>query len=141
MTANDKGLLTNRRNMLLGVGMAGGVLAAGLSAARAATGKPEEQVTDAPVSDNTQQRQPFFGVHQAGVITPRSAAGMIASFDVLATTPVEVERLFRTLSARIAFLMQGGEPPAFDDKLPPSDSGILGPVVPPDNLTMTISLG
>ena len=141
MTATEKALVTNRRNMLLGVGMAGSALAAGLSSARAAAETHDEQVTDAPVSDKTQQRQPFYGAHQAGIITPRPAAGMIASFDILAKTPVEVERFFRTLSGRIAFLMQGGEPPAFDDKLPPSDSGILGPVVPPDNLTITVSLG
>ena len=141
MGATDKTLFTNRRNLLLGAGMAGSALAAGLSTARAVPEKHEEQVTDAPVSDNTQQRQPFYGVNQAGIVTPRPAAGMIASFDVLAKTPVEVERLFRMLSERIAFLMQGGEPPISDDKLPPSDSGILGPVVPPDNLTMTVSLG
>ncbi|WP_027232957.1 iron uptake transporter deferrochelatase/peroxidase subunit [Phyllobacterium sp. UNC302MFCol5.2] len=140
MTANDKGLVTTRRNLLFGVGAAGGVLATGLGSASAAA-KQEEQVTDAPVSDKTQERQPFYGVHQAGIITPRPAAGMIAAFDVLASTPEDVERLFRTLSERIAFLMQGGKPPVFDDRLPPSDSGILGPVVPPDNLTMTVSLG
>ncbi|MEK1888364.1 MAG: iron uptake transporter deferrochelatase/peroxidase subunit [Phyllobacterium sp.] len=140
MTANDKGPVTNRRNILFGVGAAGGVLAAGLGKAMSAE-RRNEQVTDAPVSDNTRQRQPFYGTHQAGIITPRPAAGMIAAFDVLATAPEDVERLFRTLSQRIAFLMQGGEPPVFDDKLPPSDSGILGPLVPPDNLTMTVSLG
>lgn len=140
MTKNDKGLITNRRNMLLGVGAAGSALVAGLNRAHAAENQGA-QVTDAPVSDKTQERQPFYRKHQAGIVTPRPAAGMIASFHVLAKTPAEVERLFRTISERIAFLMAGGTPPAFDDKLPPADSGLLGPVVPPDNLTMTVSLG
>ncbi len=141
MTTENKGLITNRRNVLFGVGAAGSALAAGLGSAIAAADTHEEQVTDAPVSDKTQERQAFYGIHQAGIITPRPAAGMIASFDVLAKTPSEVERLFRTLSERMAFLMKGGTPPTFDDKLPAPDSGILGPVVPPDNLTMTLSLG
>jgi deferrochelatase/peroxidase EfeB len=135
---NDiKKFTTTRRNVLFGAGTA---VVAGLTAASAAE-KQGEQVTDAPVSDKTQERQAFYGVHQAGIVTPRPAAGMIASFHVLAKTPEEVERLFRTLSERIAFLMKGGTPPEFDDKLPPSDSGILGPVIPPDNLTITVSLG
>lgn len=128
---------TTRRSVLFGAGTA---VVAGLTAA-SATEKQGEQVTDAPVSDKTQERQSFYGVHQAGIVTPRPAAGMIASFHVLAKTPEEVERLFRTLSQRIDFLMKGGRPPEFDDKLPPSDSGILGPVIPPDNLTITVSLG
>lgn len=140
MTMSDNKLVTNRRNMLLGVGVAGSALAARLTTARA-TEKQGEQVTDAPVSDKTQERQSFYGAHQAGIVTPRPAAGMIASFHVLAKTPEDVERLFKTLSSRIAFLMKGGTPAQLDDKLPPSDSGLLGPVVPPDNLTMTVSLG
>ena len=67
--------------------------------------------------------------------------GWSPSFDVLAANPAELERLFRTLTERIAFLTQGGAPPALDPKFPPADSGILGPVVTPDNLTMTVSVG
>ncbi|MGH6859676.1 MAG: iron uptake transporter deferrochelatase/peroxidase subunit [Phyllobacterium sp.] len=132
--------MTTRRSVLFGAGAAGSALAAGLTRGQAAE-KQGEQVTDAPVSDRTQERQAFHGVHQAGIVTPRPAAGMIASFHVLAKTPDEVERLFKILSQRIAFLMKGGQTPVLDDKLPPADSGILGPDVPPDNLTVTVSLG
>lgn len=145
MATDFKKLVTTRRNVLFGAGAAGSALAAGLTTAQGVTSqgaaKQGEQVTDAPVSDKTQERQSFYGLHQAGIVTPRPAAGMVASFHVLAKTPAEVERLFKTLSQRIAFLMQGGRPPALDDKLPPPDSGILGPDIPPDNLTITISLG
>jgi deferrochelatase/peroxidase EfeB len=135
------GIVTNRRRMLIGLGLAGGALTAGFSASQAAQESDGEQIADAPVSDKALERQPFHGERQAGVVTPRPAAGMIVTFDVLATSPAEVHRLFKTLTARIAFLMKGGIPPALHERLPPADSGILGPVIPPDNLTMTLSLG
>jgi deferrochelatase/peroxidase EfeB len=37
--------------------------------------------------------------------------------------------------------MKGGPVTQVDPKLPPVDSGILGPVVTPDNLTITVSVG
>ena len=128
--------VASRRGVLAGFG---GALAAGAGGARAASAPA--QVADAPASDKTQERQPFYGRRQAGIVTPRPAAGMIVAFDVLAMTPPEVEVLFRTLTSRIAFLTKGGVPPEADPKFPPSDSGILGPIVTPDNLTMTVSLG
>ena len=66
---------------------------------------------------------------------------MIASFDVVADTPDELERLLRALTARIVFLTHGGVVPNTDPRLPPPDSGIVGPVVRPDALTITLSLG
>lgn len=130
----------DRRRLLLGLGVATGALleAGSATRARAADG---DNVAQAPVSDDTQQRQPFHGLHQSGVVTPRPATGIVAAFDVLAPTSDELIRLFRALSARIAFLMQGGAPPDLDPRFPPADSGILGPVVIPDNLTITVSLG
>ncbi|MGE4526735.1 MAG: iron uptake transporter deferrochelatase/peroxidase subunit [Rhodospirillaceae bacterium] len=127
-----------RRQVLLGLGAAGVAgLAGGGSAARAA-----QKAADAPRDHGeTQERQPFLGVHQTGVTTPRPAAGMVAAFGVIAETPDDLERMFRTLTERIAFLMAGGPVPEIDPGLPPLDSGILGPVVPPDNLTVTVSLG
>src|SRR5690606_30813264 len=68
-------------------------------------------------------------------------AGMVAAFDVVVGTPADLERLFRRLTERIVFLTHGGAPPVLDPKLPPADSGILGPVIRPDNLTITVSLG
>ena len=47
----------------------------------------------------------------------------------------------KILTARAAFLMKGGEVPQIDPKFPPLDSGILGPVIPPDNLTVTVGVG
>ena len=61
------------------------------------------------------------------MITPQPAAALIASFDVLAEDRAALERLFRTLTERIAFLTQGGEAPTLDPKYPPPDNGLLGP--------------
>lgn len=135
-------LPADRRRVLLGLGAAGGIIAGGLRQPSAATaGADSGNVTAAPPSDDTGQRHPFYGRHQAGVTTPRPAAGMVASFDIVATTPAELMQLFQRLTERAAFLTQGGVPPAVDPRLPPPDSGILGPVVTPDNLTFTVSVG
>jgi len=139
-TGAGKGPATSRRRLLLGLGAAGGLLATRPALAATAT-DPNGKVADAPESDETQQAQPFYGKHQAGVVTPRPTFGMVASFDVLARDTADLERLFRTLTERIAFLMQGGPVPELDPKLPPPDSGILGPVVAPNNLTVTVSVG
>lgn len=134
---------TSRRGLLKGLGMAaGGSLAAGLVQNSTAAATQHPHVTDAPVGDGAlDQRQSFLGQHQAGIVTPRPAAGMIAAFDVLVDDPADLERLLRTLTGRVAFLTRGGATPEFDPKLPPADSGILGPVVMPNNLTVTVSLG
>ena len=132
-----------RRRVLLGMGVAGAALAgSALSCpALAASGAANAQVTQAPSSDKTQDHHEFHGQHQNGIVTPRPAAGMLVSFDVLATDRADLERLFRTLNERIAFLTKGGPVTQVDPKLPPTDSGILGPVVTPDNLTVTVSVG
>lgn len=100
-------------------------------------------VTSAPVANlsSPQDRVEFFGSMQAGITTDRPAHGMIASFSVLAETPDELEQLFKRLTQRCVFLTRGGTPPQLDPLLPPADSGILGPVVQPDALTITVSLG
>jgi deferrochelatase/peroxidase EfeB len=123
-----------RRALLLGI--AGGAL--GLSAASAPAALAEEPKQD---DDGTAAAQPFYGVHQSGVVTPQPAAALIVSFDVLASERKDLERLFKTLTDRIAFLMRGGDAETRDPKFPPPDSGLLGPKVFPDNLTVTVGLG
>ena len=124
------------------MGVAGAALAgSALSCPARAASQAPAQVTEAPSSEKTLDRHDFHGKHQTGIVTPRPAAGMIVAFDVLASDSEELERLFRTLNKRIAFLMSGGTVKQVDEKLPPLDSGILGPVVTPDNLTITVSVG
>lgn len=126
----------SRRALLTG----GAALLGGAGLAQAAS-EPVRNPAAAPPADAASERQPFFGQHQAGIVTPRPATGMVAAFDVTATSRDELERLFRILTDRIGFLMQGGPAPTAPAAFPPPDSGILGPVIAPDNLTVTVALG
>ena len=128
-----------RRGLLLG--LAGGALALASRGAEAATPDGEAPRDGAPPRDDADQRQPFHGVHQSGVVTPQPAAALFVAFDVIADGRGGLERLFRTLTERAAFLMAGGETPIRDPKYPPLDSGVVGPTVAPDNLTVTVSIG
>ncbi len=49
--------------------------------------------------------------------------------------------LFRAITARARFLTAGGTPPPTGIAGPPSDSGVLGPAVVPDGLTVTAGVG
>jgi deferrochelatase/peroxidase EfeB len=129
------GLRAGRRDVLLG--LAGGAIGLGLGSQARAT--PAETLP--PGDDGTEDRHPFYGLHQSGVITPQPAAALIVSFDVLAEDRAGLERLFRTLTERIAFLMKGGEPATLDPRYPAPDNGLLGPDVFPDNLTVTVAVG
>jgi deferrochelatase/peroxidase EfeB len=126
-----------RRSLMIGLA-AGGIAAAG-TAAPAKAGAAECQPD--PENDGTLDCQPFYGKRQAGIVTPQPAAALIASFDVIAGDRAGLERLFRTLTKRIALLTTGGEIPALDPKLPPPDSGLLGPRIYPDNMTITVAVG
>ena len=133
----------DRRKLLLGLGVAAGGALASNFPLKDLRANEAPQVTDAPSSHraDVEQRVPFYGPHQAGVVTPRPANGMVVAFDVIAETPDDFDRMMRKLTERIMFLTQGGKPPSIDPKLPPLDSGILGPEVFPDNLTITVGLG
>lgn len=134
--------MTGRRQLLAGLGGAGGALAVAGRPGWADEDAAGRQVADAPTGHaDAAESVPFYGPHQAGIVTPRPANGIVAACDVVAGTPDELERMFRTLTQRLAFLTRGGIPPELDPRLPPSDSGILGPVIPPDNLTVTVGLG
>lgn len=138
-------LSTDRRRLLLGIGAAaGGTLAAGMCpfhAASAAESGPAHAADAPEPNPSAAERQPFYGVHQAGIVTPRPANGMVAAFNVVLRKPADLENLFRRLTERIVFLTQGGEWPDLDPRLPPPDSGILGPKLAPDDLTITVGLG
>ncbi len=60
---------------------------------------------------------------------------------MLAEDRGELAKLFRVLTERFAFLSAGGPVPSLDPRLPPADSGILGPQVLPDDLTATLAVG
>ncbi len=84
---------------------------------------------------------PFAGIHQPGIVTPQPPSALVVAFDVVGSDRSDLARLFRTLTRRIAFLMQGGKVPERDPRLPPADSGLLGTEVQPDGLTVTVAVG
>jgi deferrochelatase/peroxidase EfeB len=81
---------------------------------------------------------PFHGRNQSGVLTPgpfnKQPFTCVASFDSTADDTDGLASLLQTLTARARFLTAGGTPPQ-------SDTDILGPVVPADGLTVTVSVG
>ncbi|WP_102961544.1 iron uptake transporter deferrochelatase/peroxidase subunit [Mangrovicella endophytica] len=132
----------SRRRLLGGIGLMGGAAAASMAGALSA--RADADRAEPPLPDTTDSRlgaYPFHGEHQAGVTTRRHASLLLVAFNILATNPADLQRLFETLTERIAFLTAGGPIPARDAGFPPEDSGILGPVVTPDNLTVTVALG
>ena len=83
----------------------------------------------------------FHGPHQAGILRPAQPATVFAAFDVTADGRRELTELLRTLTERARFLTTGGTPPSPGITAPPTDSGVLGPVVPPGGLTVTAGIG
>ena len=132
---------TDRRNLLktLGAGAVGVLAASGATAQTPAL----HSVQEAPVghADSAAQRVAFHGAHQAGITTPRPASGLVASFDIVVSSLDEFEQMLRRLTERARFLTQGGPVPQRDPKLPPADSGLLGPDIAPDAQTITVALG
>ena len=89
---DDGSFSSDRRRLLLGLA-ATGSLAGRLVPAQAATpqaASPQTNVTAAPPSTETADRHPFYGRHQAGIVTPRPAAGLVAAFEVIASNPAEL---------------------------------------------------
>ena len=131
----------SRRNFLRGAaaGTAGTALAGGvlIGGARADA--------DAGATAAEPDSYPFHGPHQAGVLTPgpagKQAAACFAAFDTMAADRAGLADLMHVLTDRARFLTAGGPPPDLGVGQPPSDSDVLGPVVPADGLTVTVSAG
>ena len=125
-----------RRSVLRGALAAGAVGAA--AAASTGSAPAAADGTDAPA---TAGGYPFEGIHQAGVLTPKQRSAAFVSFDVTAADRAGLSDLLGTLTARLRFLTAGGVPEPLGISAPPSDSGVLGPVVPADGLTATLAVG
>jgi deferrochelatase/peroxidase EfeB len=80
----------------------------------------------------------FHGVHQAGIINPPPPAACFAVFNVTAGARGQLIDTLKALTHRARFLAHGGMPVDLGPVAPPSDSGTLGPDVPPDGLTITV---
>jgi deferrochelatase/peroxidase EfeB len=123
-----------RRGFLKGAAATVGGLAAGSLAASAAA-------EAAPAPDPSAVAVPFQGSHQAGILSDRQNHAAFLACDVTASDRVGLAALMQSLTERARFLTAGGTPPQLGISAPPADSGLLGPVVPPAGLTITVSLG
>ena len=71
----------------------------------------------------------------------KQASTCVAAFDSMAADKAALADLLQTVTTRARFLTAGGTPPNLGVSQPPSDSDVLGPVVPADGLTVTVSVG
>ena len=137
-----------RRSFLRGVLGAGAVgtvagVAGDMRPARAAGTTPEAgaAVTGPADPQGRLPAVPFHGAYQAGILPPPSRQAIVLAFDVTAENKSELADLLQTLTARSRFLTAGGIPTPAGATAPPSDSGILGPTIVPDGLTVTVGAG
>ena len=137
-----------RRSFLRGMagGVAGGVIAggaAGAAAGYAYRGAPADPAAaaNAAVAGGRLPAVPFHGKYQAGILPESSRATAVVSFEATAANRAELTDLFQTVTDRARFLTAGGTPPPVGIDGPPSDSGVLGPTVVPDGLTVTFGVG
>jgi deferrochelatase/peroxidase EfeB len=128
----------NRRRFLqgAGAGVAGTAVAGGLTVA-GAHADTRQQDTGPTVASAF----PFHGKHQAGIVTPLQASGSFVAFDVTATDRTGLVTLMRKLTERARALTTGGPAQSLGVGYPPADSEVLGPDIPADGLTITVSVG
>jgi deferrochelatase/peroxidase EfeB len=122
------------------LGAAGGLAAAG-GRALAPANATETATVSPGGSAGLDDRVPFDGAHQSGILTAQRDQATYAALDVIAADRGELITGLQQLSARARELSQGTTfgPGEVDD--PPVDSGTLGTTVAPDGLTVTIAFG
>jgi deferrochelatase/peroxidase EfeB len=126
----------------LSAGAAGAVAGvAGGYAYRAAQPAPASEVALENAEAGLLPPVPFHGAYQAGILPQPQRQTAVISFNATAEGRGELVELFQTITARAAFLTAGGTPPPVGIEGPPSDSGVLGPTVVPDGLTVTLGVG
>jgi len=137
---------TGRRSFLRGALGFGAGAAAGLAGgaavgyARHGSASPATSLP-ADLAEGRLGAVPFHGAHQPGILPKPQRQAIVASFDVTAERRGELAGLLHTLTDRARLLTAGGMPPPVGIAAPPSDSGILGPRVVADGLTVTVALG
>ncbi|MNO67189.1 putative deferrochelatase/peroxidase EfeN precursor [compost metagenome] len=133
----------SRREMLrltgasgLGLLLGGGGVS-GILAARGATGQaaPAPQAASADVI-------PFYGSHQAGILTPAQNFLCFAAFDLTTTKLADVQKLLQSWTEAAAALTSGSLIGSANDNpnLPPSDTGEADGLTP-SKCTLTFGVG
>jgi deferrochelatase/peroxidase EfeB len=125
----------------LGAVGAGTVAATGYAARAAQAATPDVTAPSVTDPEALLAAVPFHGPHQAGILPTSQRQALVAAFDLTGTTQAELREMLMALTSRARFLTAGGTPPPDVPTGPPPDSGILGPAVVPDGLTVTVGLG
>lgn len=114
--------------LLLGGGSVGGILAAG-------------QAASPPQASNANSL-PFYGTHQAGILTPAQNFLCFAAFDLTTTKLADVKKLLQAWTAAAAALTSGSLIGNVNDNpnLPPSDTGEADGLTP-SKCTLTFGVG
>lgn len=131
MTRAPEAAGVSRRHLL------GGAAAGAVAVAAGTTLLPRS----ADASEPAPSRYAFEGRHQRGILTPPQAQAIYVALDVTTSSRPEVVDLFREITSIARSLTVGGTPRDAGLAAPPPDSGILGPKVPADGLTITTSVG
>jgi deferrochelatase/peroxidase EfeB len=139
---------SRRRGPTLGRrGLLGGLTGAAVAGVTMAVAAPEARAVAATTpgprdtSDDPDQSFPFHGKHQQGVLTPVQAASAFLAFDVVVGSQEELAELLRDLTTVARLLTRGGAVPDLGLTAPGTDSGVIGGVLVPDGLTVTVSVG
>ncbi len=148
MSPSDRRTFLTRSAAVLGAGALGG--AGALAGENAAAEESGEGTAWRVSQQELRVREPFDGVHQAGILTTAPAHASFLALDSIAPDAKTLGEALQALSARARELVHGGAvpeltsgpaPSVLEPDAPPRDSGILGPVNEPDALTVTIGLG
>jgi deferrochelatase/peroxidase EfeB len=113
-----------------------GSAALGAAALAAAGCTPGEEGASA-----TGRRVPFLGPRQPGVDTPVARFGLLAAFNLVHDDRARLAKSLRELTHEAHGLMVARPPEQRDTAYPPTETGILGPGVRPEGLTVTVSVG
>lgn len=152
----DRSNPTSRRTFLAGAGAAAlaslgaacstdGDLADDSETSTDEDGSGSEQATATTAgSDGIDHGAPsapiaFRSDRQLAVLRPPTAAGLVASFDVVGGSQEELAQTLEMLSVEVERIMSGQPAVDADEILPPPDSGILG--TPPATTSVTLGLG
>jgi len=134
MTAPIETRAATRRGFLTRI--AGGMAAA-------ATVAPMAMAAETPAATvDTAASVPFWGRHQAGILTPAQTHTYFAALDLTTTKRADVIRLFQAwteASARLAEGLPVDIPAAGEDAAEPDPADLDG--LPPSRLTLTFGFG
>ncbi|MCT1452104.1 iron uptake transporter deferrochelatase/peroxidase subunit [Corynebacterium sp. p3-SID1145] len=133
----------SRRSFLTGLAASAAVSASAASAGGAQARPADAEARGSSAEPHDGGGYEFHGEHQQGIATLPQKYCEVLALDIQSTGKgqQELEDLLKTITDRARFLTVGGTTPPDGIAFPANDSGDLGPVLPTDNLTVTLGVG